>query len=65
MSKRVAKPAGPAHCWSLVKVCTGGRRMEAQCPERARVGFLTCAAHRRLEEEARLLEERVGQAMFH
>ena len=60
MSKRVAKPAGPAQCWSLVKVSTGASRAEAHCPHRAREGFLTCVAHRRMEEEARLLKERMG-----
>jgi hypothetical protein len=63
MSHRVAKPENPLCCWSLVKLSGAGGPRQAPCPQRARDGFLTCAAHRKLEEEARLLRERLPEAV--
>jgi hypothetical protein len=61
MSQRVARPDDPRCCWSLVKVSGGGGAHQAPCPQRARDGFLTCAAHRKHEEEARLLREQLHE----
>jgi len=60
MQTRVAKPQDAVHCWGVVKVSTRDRT-STSCEHAARQGFLTCAHHRRFEEDARLLRESLAR----
>lgn len=55
----VARPVCDEQCWACLQTRPHSkqkRERPVQCLSRARTGYRTCIAHRRLEDEAQKLE---------